>query len=213
MIDQPDTAARILTAVEAALGDQLTTTAHVQALDHIRRILGDEPAPDAVAPSPKAPQSQDGENDRLRAELAELEQLREMYQQQSAANAAYRLQIDELIRRTSEYADRAITNGQRAEQAEAELATLRQVARGYCPACGRGDCAPTAEDWEAERQSAEHAENERDQLRAALRPLIAAADRTRNPSQLLGSGLPLWAAADQARDTLAALDQPKETQP
>ncbi|MEU8469543.1 hypothetical protein AB0F30_16740 [Streptomyces sp. NPDC029006] len=39
-----------------------------------------------------------------------------------------------------------------------ELAALREVARGYCPHCGRGDAAPTVTDWEAERQRAEQAE-------------------------------------------------------
>jgi len=53
-----------------------------------------------------------------------LQQLHEMYGQQSAANAAYRLQIDELIRRNSEYASRGISNGQRADRL---AATLRQV--------------------------------------------------------------------------------------
>lgn len=38
------------------------------------------------------------------------------------------------------------------------LAALRQVARGYCPACGRGDAAPTVDDWERERQRADEAE-------------------------------------------------------
>ena len=52
---------------------------------------------------------------------AEMEQLREMYGQQSQANAAYRLQIDDLIRRNSEYADRAITNGKRADRPVALL--------------------------------------------------------------------------------------------
>jgi hypothetical protein len=37
---------------------------------------------------------------------------------------------------------------------ERQLAALRAVARGYCPACGRGDAAPTVEDWENERQNA-----------------------------------------------------------
>ncbi|KOV86086.1 MULTISPECIES: hypothetical protein [unclassified Streptomyces] len=40
------------------------------------------------------------------------------------------------------------------DQLYAELAALRAVARGYCPHCGRGDAAPTVEDWEQERQSA-----------------------------------------------------------
>ena len=40
------------------------------------------------------------------------------------------------------------------------LAELREVARGYCGACGRGDAAPTVADWERERQRAEQAEAE-----------------------------------------------------
>lgn len=39
-----------------------------------------------------------------------------------------------------------------------ELAALRAVARGYCPACGRGDAAPTVTDWEQQKQHAERAE-------------------------------------------------------
>ena len=40
----------------------------------------------------------------------------------------------------------------------AELAALRAVARGYCPACGRGDAAPTVADWEQQKQRADKAE-------------------------------------------------------
>ncbi|MFL4947526.1 hypothetical protein ACJ6WE_09150 [Streptomyces sp. MMS24-I31] len=36
-----------------------------------------------------------------------------------------------------------------------QLDALRAVARGYCPACGRGDAAPTITDWEQQRQRAE----------------------------------------------------------
>ncbi|CAM5620663.1 hypothetical protein [Streptomyces aurantiogriseus] len=43
-------------------------------------------------------------------------------------------------------------------QLTAELAALRAVARGYCPACGRGDAAPTVADWEQQRQRADEAE-------------------------------------------------------
>ena len=46
----------------------------------------------------------------------------------------------------------------RAARAEKELAGLRAVARGYCPACGRGDAAPTVADWEQQRQRADQAE-------------------------------------------------------
>lgn len=40
----------------------------------------------------------------------------------------------------------------------AQLDALRQVARGYCPACGRGDAAPTVTDWEQQKQRADRAE-------------------------------------------------------
>lgn len=43
-------------------------------------------------------------------------------------------------------------------KAETELGALRQVARGYCPECGRGDAAPTVTDWERERDRAVEAE-------------------------------------------------------
>lgn len=43
-----------------------------------------------------------------------------------------------------------------------ELAALRRVSRGYCPACGRGDAAPTGADWEQQKQRADQAERERD---------------------------------------------------
>jgi hypothetical protein len=39
-----------------------------------------------------------------------------------------------------------------------QLEALQAVARGYCPACGRGDAGPTVEDWERERQRADEAE-------------------------------------------------------
>jgi hypothetical protein len=40
------------------------------------------------------------------------------------------------------------------------LAALRQVARGYCPRCGRGDAAPTVDDWEQQKGRADRAEAE-----------------------------------------------------
>ncbi|MFI5473172.1 hypothetical protein ACIA6D_23395 [Streptomyces cacaoi] len=54
----------------------------------------------------------------------------------------------------------------RAARAEHELAALRQVSRGYCPACGRGDAAPTVADWEQQKQRA-------DQLDTVLRDVLA----------------------------------------
>lgn len=37
------------------------------------------------------------------------------------------------------------------------LAALREVARGYCGTCGRGDAAPTVTDWEQQKQRADQA--------------------------------------------------------
>lgn len=194
MIDQPDTAARILAAVENALGDQLTPTAHAEALDSIRRILADQPAPApltlprdqvaavrdicnrllgtapaAVAPSPKAPQSQDAELTRLRAELA----------------------------------------------------TLRAVARGYCPHCGRGDCAPTVHDWEAERQRAEQAEAAIDRVRALHRPVEGLGYGSDDDPGAYGDIAQVCSSCGTSGEhgvrwpcpTIAALNPPKETQP
>lgn len=36
-----------------------------------------------------------------------------------------------------------------------QLDALRQVARGYCPHCGRGDAAPSVADWEQQKQRAD----------------------------------------------------------
>jgi hypothetical protein len=36
-----------------------------------------------------------------------------------------------------------------------DLDELRAVARGYCPACGRGDAAPSVADWEQQKKRAE----------------------------------------------------------
>ncbi|MCG0061693.1 hypothetical protein L0F81_00065 [Streptomyces tricolor] len=46
----------------------------------------------------------------------------------------------------------------RVEELEAQLAALRTVTRGYCPACGRGDATPTVHDWEQQKRRADQAE-------------------------------------------------------
>jgi uncharacterized Zn finger protein (UPF0148 family) len=40
-----------------------------------------------------------------------------------------------------------------------QLDALQAVARGYCPTCGRGDAAPTVEDWEQQKQRADQVED------------------------------------------------------
>jgi len=52
-----------------------------------------------------------------------------------------------------------------ADRMALELAALRAVARGYCPHCGRGDAAPTVDDWEQQRKRADQAETQVEQHR------------------------------------------------
>ncbi|MEU5596633.1 hypothetical protein [Streptomyces sp. NPDC020298] len=59
------------------------------------------------------------------------------------------------------------------------LAALRQVARGYCPDCGRGDAAPTVADWEQQRHRADQAEAERDVAHQQAAAIAAQRDRLR----------------------------------
>lgn len=47
-----------------------------------------------------------------------------------------------------------------------QLEALQQIARGYCPNCGRGDAAPTVEHWEQQKQRADRAETELADVRA-----------------------------------------------
>ena len=67
-------------------------------------------------------------------------------------------QLDALYAETDRLAAELADYDRRVQQLDAELAALRQVARGYCPACGRGDAAPTVADWEPQKQRAEQAE-------------------------------------------------------
>lgn len=101
-----------------------------------------------------------------------------------------------------------------------QLVVLREVARGYCPHCGRGDAAPTLADWEQQKQRAEHAEtrlahlqatseaagrlltrttDERDQLHAAI-------DRVRDLAAELGRAG--WSQAAVGRRIRETLDEP-----
>jgi hypothetical protein len=59
-----------------------------------------------------------------------------------------------------------VNRSKQTARAEADLAALRQVARDYCPACGRGDAAPTVADWEQQKTRADHAEATLDRVRA-----------------------------------------------
>jgi hypothetical protein len=81
-----------------------------------------------------------------------------------------------------------------------DLAALRNVARGYCPTCGRGDATPTVTDWEQQRQRADQAD--------------AAVARVRQLAARIRQGAP-WTAND---DTIAdrietALQDPAPAEP
>lgn len=81
-----------------------------------------------------------------------------------------------------------------------ELAALRAVARGYCPACGRGDAAPTVADWEQQKRRAEQAE-------AAIERVRAYADRL----DTMGNGTSIEADSIRraaAKGIRAALNDP-----
>lgn len=49
---------------------------------------------------------------------------------------------------------------------------VADIARGYCPHCGRGDAAPTAEQWLEQKQRAERAEHARDAAEEAERRML-----------------------------------------
>jgi len=66
------------------------------------------------------------------------------------------------------------------------LAALRQVARGYCPACGRGDAAPTVTDWEQQKQRADQAEAAAERVRALHRPAECANARCKAKQWCIG---------------------------
>ncbi|KUN03171.1 hypothetical protein AQI95_24760 [Streptomyces yokosukanensis] len=63
------------------------------------------------------------------------------------------------------------------EQLSKELADLRAVARGYCPACGRGDAAPTVADWEQQRDKAARLEIANRALNTAAVEAVERAER------------------------------------
>lgn len=73
-------------------------------------------------------------------------------------------QLDQLYAENDRLAAELADYDQRVQRLDAELAALRQVARGYCHACGRGDAAPSVDDWEQQKQRADEAEG---QLRLA----------------------------------------------
>lgn len=110
----------------------------------------------------------------------------------------------------------------RLAEAEAQLAALRAVARGYCPNCGRGDAAPTVQDWERERQRADSAEEasrralaQRQQMaEAALARARAACDQLERA--VINADGRLLTAYDRGVDTAIrrirnALDTPEPT--
>ena len=98
------------------------------------------------------------------------------------------------------------------DRLNADLAALRAVARGYCPACGRGDAAPTTADWEQQRQRADNIQR---MYLTAMGDLGIAANRLDHIRNLVAGAAHTTAAGisdydigrhDMARAVLTALD-------
>jgi hypothetical protein len=86
-----------------------------------------------------------------------------------------------------------------------QLEALRAVARGYCPHCGRGDAAPTVDDWQRERRRADEAE-------VALARVQALAERWRYTADRKHGALPeLRATLDQPASVTPIVDRPFRT--
>lgn len=66
------------------------------------------------------------------------------------------------------------------------LDALQAVARGYCPACGRGDAAPTVADWEQQKQRADQAEAALARVRRLAAEARAGAAWTANSNNIAG---------------------------
>jgi len=74
-----------------------------------------------------------------------------------------------------------------------QLAALREVARGYCPHCGRGDASPTAQHWEEQKQRADHAEAAIERVRRLHQPTgVVAAAEFGNPPDCTTCGPNTW---------------------
>ncbi|MFB6787655.1 hypothetical protein ACFCWT_13365 [Streptomyces olivaceus] len=73
---------------------------------------------------------------------------------------------DHVVAMLSSLEHRMLTTDEIAREAHARLdieavdasPSAAAEASGYCPACGRGDCAPTPDEYEQQRQRAERAE-------------------------------------------------------
>ncbi len=99
-----------------------------------------------------------------------------------------------------------------------QLAADAAGTAGYCPSCGRGDVAPSAEEYEQQRQRAEQAEREVESYRAAETCRQAAADtlvgrmdaiRQQTAEGLVEGFEQLIQRAEQAE---AALDRARQAQ-
>jgi hypothetical protein len=99
----------------------------------------------------------------------------------------------------------------RARFTDAVMAEIEGLPnRGYCEHCGRGDCTPTAAQWDEQHQHAKQAERELKQTRAAVRML---AERWLGPDFQRAYGDGLLAVLDNPEGYLrmrAALDRPDE---
>lgn len=107
-------------------------------------------------------------------------------------------QLAELYADLDRYEEVQGEMNERAIRQERDLGALRQVARGYCPACGRGDAAPTVADWEQQKTRADQAEADRDTARQHAAAIAAQRDRLRQRMNNLADRWDTALAPDKA---------------
>jgi len=97
-------------------------------------------------------------------------------------------------------------------KAQDQLAALRQVARGYCPACGRGDAAPTVDNWEQQRQRADHLAGLLAEVLGQFQPLRPEHNPTGEPTHWQARVLPYeidaWQKAAAGTAATSSPEQP-----
>ncbi|MBM9510054.1 hypothetical protein [Actinacidiphila acididurans] len=131
------------------------------------------------------------------AELAsELASVR-MYSALSAANARYRLEIDRLTGLLGQYADRAIANGQRAEQAEDLLRIAHETSNASEAA--RAAAVQRAEEAEAQLSLI-------DAMRQANPEAAGAGIQRAEQAETAPAGIPLICSDERHQAKVAALE-------
>lgn len=115
-----------------------------------------------------------GERDQLRAERDEARSLAVVLGDKLAEATADLAGVGEELNDALNHNDDTCSAVAERDRLARELAALRAATpdRGYCPECGRGDCAPGHAEWQQQYRRAERAETKRDRLAAALTEIL-----------------------------------------